>query len=116
MLFKMTASSDGDILGFANAGVFVALGNGDGTFQPPKLVLSAFGYEAGGWRVGITPRYVVDLTGDGAADIVGISISGTVVSYNDGKGNFGAPQTLSNSFGSNQGWDVDKTVRMMANL
>jgi hypothetical protein len=112
----VTGDGRGDIVGFANAGVYVALGNGDGTFQPPKLVLAAFGYEAGGWRVGITPRYVVDLTGDGAADIVGISISGAVVSYNDGKGNFGTPQTLTNNFGSSQGWDVDKTVRMMANL
>ncbi|KAJ2912324.1 hypothetical protein MD484_g8094, partial [Candolleomyces efflorescens] len=112
----VTGNGCGDIVGFANAGVYVALGNGDGTFQPSKLVVAAFGYEAGGWRVGITPRYVVDMTGDGAADIVGISVDGAVqVSYNDGKGNFGAPQGLLSRFGSS-GWDVDKTIRMMANL
>ncbi|KAJ2928495.1 hypothetical protein H1R20_g8595, partial [Candolleomyces eurysporus] len=112
----VTGNGWGDIVGFANGGVFVALGNGDGTFQPPKLVLEAFGYEAGGWRVGIHPRYVVDLTGDGAADIVGISDSGVVVSYNDGKGNFGPPQIICNHFGPSQGWDVEKTVRLVANL
>ncbi|KAJ2928511.1 hypothetical protein H1R20_g8588, partial [Candolleomyces eurysporus] len=112
----VTGNGRGDIVGFANGGVFVALGNGDGTFQPPKHVLEAFGYEAGGWRVGKHPRYVVDLTGDGAADIVGISDSGVVVSYNDGKGNFEPPQTICNHFGASQGWDVEKTVRLVANL
>ncbi|RXW23188.1 hypothetical protein EST38_g2675 [Candolleomyces aberdarensis] len=112
----VTGNGRGDIVGFASGGVFVALGNGDGTFQPPKLVLEEFGFEAGGWRVGIHPRYVVDLTGDGAADIVGISDSGVVVSYNDGKGNFGPPQTLCDHFGASQGWDVEKTVRFVANL
>ncbi|RXW14875.1 hypothetical protein EST38_g10978 [Candolleomyces aberdarensis] len=61
----------GDIVGFGNAGVYVAIGNGDGTFQAPKLVIRDFGYNAGGWRVDKHPRFVVDLTGDGTADIIG---------------------------------------------
>ena len=36
-----------DIVGFGDAGVYVALSNGDGTFQPPRFVVADFGYEAG---------------------------------------------------------------------
>jgi len=49
----------------------VSLNNGDGTFQPAKLVIQNFGYVAGGWRVERYPRFVVDLTGSGTADVIG---------------------------------------------
>jgi hypothetical protein len=70
-LFVADINGDGlgDIVWFGDKGVYVAIGNGDGTFQHPKLVLNSFGY-IGGWRVDKHPRYVVDLTGDGAVDII----------------------------------------------
>jgi hypothetical protein len=46
------------IIGFGECGVWTSLGNGDGTFQEPKVVLADFGYEAGGWRVDRHPRFV----------------------------------------------------------
>ncbi|RXW15741.1 hypothetical protein EST38_g10110 [Candolleomyces aberdarensis] len=106
----------GDIVGFGNAGVYVAIGNGDGTFQAPKLVISDFGYDAGGWRVDKHPRYVVDLTGNGAADIIGFGQDAVWVSYNDGKGNFGPVQKFTEEFGFNRGWGTSNTVRWIANL
>ena len=69
----MTGDGRLDIVGFGNAGVYVALSNGDGTFQAPQMVVADFGYEAGGWRVNKHPRYLADLTGDGTADIVGFA-------------------------------------------
>ncbi|RXW19942.1 hypothetical protein EST38_g5909 [Candolleomyces aberdarensis] len=92
----------GDIVGFGDGGVYVAIGNGDGTFQAPRLVISDFGYQAGGWRVDKHPRFVVDLTGNGAADVIGFGNDAVWVSYNDGKGNFGPVQPLTQEFCANR--------------
>ncbi|KAJ2923958.1 hypothetical protein H1R20_g13137, partial [Candolleomyces eurysporus] len=106
----------GDIVGFKDAGVYVAIGNGDGTFRTPKLVLRDFGYNAGEWRVDKHPRFVVDLTGDGAADIIGFGQDAVWVSYNDGEGNFGPIQKLTEEFSFKRGWATNNTVRWIANL
>jgi len=113
----LTGNKTGDIVGFANAGVYVAINNGDGTFQAKKKVIDNFGYDAGGWRVEKHPRFPVDLTGDGCADIIGFGYNGVSVSFNDGKGNFGPVQTIVDQFGYNgEEWSLEKTVRMVANL
>ena len=112
----LTGNKRGDIVGFWDAGVYVALGNGDGTFQPAKLVIKDFGYDAG-WRVEKHLRFVVDLTGSGCADIIGFGEDAVWVSYNDGNGNFGPVQKLTDDFGFSGGaWALDKTVRYVANL
>ncbi len=72
----LTGDGRADIVGFGDDGVWTALGNGDGTFQPPQLVLNGFGYVAGGWRVEKHPRFLADLTGTGKADIVGFGEDG----------------------------------------
>jgi hypothetical protein len=54
-----------DIVGFGGAGVYVALSNGDGSFQPIQRVIDNFAYDAGGWRVDRHPRFLADITGDG---------------------------------------------------
>jgi hypothetical protein len=113
----LTGKKRGDIVGFGDAGVYVSLNNGDGTFQPAKLVVQNFGYNAGGWRVEKHLRFVVDLTGSGTADIIGFGEDAVWVSYNDGNGSFGAVQKLTGVFGYNGGeWALDKTVRYVANL
>ncbi|KAJ2923956.1 hypothetical protein H1R20_g13132, partial [Candolleomyces eurysporus] len=116
--FVADVNGDGreDIVGFGDAGIYVAIGNGDGTFQAPKLVLRDFGYNAGEWRVDKHPRFVVDLTGDGAADIIGFGQDAVWVSYNDGKGNFGPIQKLTEEFSFKGGWGTTNTVRWIANL
>jgi hypothetical protein len=50
------------------------------TFQDPQLPVNNFGYNAGGWRVDQHPRFVVDTTGDGRADIIGFGNAGVYVS------------------------------------
>ena len=67
--------------------------NGNGTFQAQQLVVRNFGYDAG-WRVDQHPRFVVDVTGDGRADIVGFGNAGVYVSRNNGNGTFQAQQLV----------------------
>ena len=51
----LTGDGHADIIGFGDAGVWVALGNGDGTFMSSALVLEGFCYDQG-WRVDQHPR------------------------------------------------------------
>ena len=112
----LTGDKRGDIIGFGGKGVYVSYNNGDGTFQPAKLVVNNFGTQQG-WQVSRHPRYVVDLTGDGCADIIGFGDSEVCVAFNDGKGGFGQIRNLTNNFTYNSGeWSVDKTVRYLVNL
>jgi len=112
----LTGDKRGDIIGFSDTGVYVSYNNGDGTFQPPKLVLENFS-AAQGWEGSKYPRFVVDVTGDGRADIIGFGERGVHVAFNDGKGGFGEGRTLTNEFAYNDGeWSVEKTVRYLANL
>ena len=115
LIADLTGNGCGDIVGFGDGGVYVAINNGNGTFQPSKFVLASFGY-AVGWRVDMNPRFVVDLNGDGRADIVGFSNTGIDVAYNDGNGDFRPASLLVTGFGSKEGWSPDKTVRCIANI
>lgn len=106
-----------DIVGFGDAGVYVALSNGDGSFTfTPIPVVTDFGYEAGSWRVDRHPRFLADLRGIGIADIVGFGDAGVWVALGDGQGGFGAPQFVVADFGYNQGWRVDRHPRFLADL
>jgi hypothetical protein len=116
-LADLTGDGRADIVGFGNAGVWVSLNNGNGTFQAPQLVVANFGYNAGGWRVEQHPRFLADLTGDGRADIVGFGDAGVYVSLNNGNGTFQAPQLVVNNFGYNAGgWRVENHPRFLADL
>ena len=57
-LADATGDRRADIAGFGNAGVWVALNGGNGTFQQPQLAVGNFGYNAGGWRVERHPRFL----------------------------------------------------------
>jgi hypothetical protein len=75
----LTGDGRADIVGFGDAGVWVSRNNGNGTFSAPQLVVMNFAYNAGGWRVEKHPRFVVDLTGDSRAEIVGFGDAGVYV-------------------------------------
>jgi hypothetical protein len=80
--FLADTTGDGrlDIVGFGEAGVYVARSLGGGKFEHPGLVVTNFGNTAGGWRVDRHPRFVIDTTGDGRADIVGFGDAGVWLS------------------------------------
>ena len=105
-----------DIVGFGDCGVWTSLGNGDGTFQPPKVVIDNLGYQAGGWRVGEHPRFVVDLNNDGRANIVGFGYDGIWTAIGNGDGTFQTPQLVLQNFGLAQDWHVDRHPRFLARL
>jgi hypothetical protein len=112
----LTGNGHADIIGFGDAGVYVALGNGDGTFQQPRFVLADFGFEGGGWRVDKHPRFLADITGDGRMDIVGFGDAGVYVALGNGDGTFQPPRFVIADLGFDSGWRVDKHPRFLADL
>ena len=114
LVIDLTRDRRRDIVGFGDRGVWVALGNGNGTFQAPQLTLKSFGRnaDAGGWQVDQHLRLVTDLTRDSRADIVGFGDRGVWVALGNGNGTFQAPQLTLESFGRNAdagGWRLTST-------
>jgi kumamolisin len=114
-LADLTGDGKADIVGFGDAGVWVSLNSGDGTFQEPVLAVTNFAYDAGGWRVEKHPRFLADLTGDGKADIVGFGDAGVWVSLNNGSGGFPQPTMAVANFAYDAGgWRVERHPRFVA--
>ncbi|HXG80275.1 MAG TPA: alkaline phosphatase family protein [Sphingomicrobium sp.] len=111
----LTGDGRADIIGFGEDGVWVALGNGNGTFQPATFVLNNFGVTQG-WRVGVHERIVRDITGNGRADLICFGDAGVWVALGNGDGTFQAPQYVLDAFGSNSGWTAEKHPRFVADL
>ena len=104
-----------DVVAFGDPGVFVALGQTNGTFAAPVLRVRDFG-TAQGWRTDRHPRTVADVDGDGRDDLVGFGYAGVMVSYAQPDGSFTAPRLKVRDFGWDQGWRVDRHVRELADL
>ena len=103
-----------DIVGFASAGVYVSINTGR-SFLTPSMWISSFGYDDG-WRVKEHIRQVVDVNGDGLADIVGFGYSGVYVSLNTGH-NFSSPTLWVSSYGYDVGgWEVEKHPRHIVDV
>ena len=117
VLADLTGNGHADIVGFGDAGVWTALGNGDGTFQDARFVLANFGIEAGGWQVDKHPRFLADLTGNGRADIVGFGNAGVWTALGNGDGTFQDAKFVLADFGFEAGgWQVDKHPRVLADI
>jgi hypothetical protein len=117
--FLADVNGDGraDIVGFGDAGVYVALGRADGGFDPVQFRLADFGYEAGGWRVDRHPRLLADVNGDGRADIVGFGDAGVYVALGRADGGFDPAQLKIADLGYVAGgWRVDKHPRLLADV
>jgi hypothetical protein len=90
---NLTGHGRRDIVGFGDDGVWVSLGNGSGGFSEPVFALAGFGYNQG-WRVDQHARFVVDLTGDRHADVLGFGDDGVWAAMGDGAGGFGPPRLV----------------------
>ena len=111
----VNGDANADIVGFGYSGTYVALSNG-GRFGPATRWSSRFGYGhyAGGWRTSRHLRVASDVTGDGAADIVGFGESGILVATSNGL-SFSADRIWSGDFGAASGeWSIPDTPRLMA--
>lgn len=116
MLAQLTPSGFLDIVGFGDCGVWTALGNGDGTFQPPRVVIPDFGYQAGGWQIDLHPRFVADITGKGYGSIVGFGDAGVYTAVGNGDGTFQPPNFVLGNYGYQQDWRPDRHLRFLAQL
>jgi phospholipase C len=114
-LADLTADGHPDIIGFGMDGIWTALNNGDGTFQPARLVSADFRFTVG-WRVANHPRFVADLTGDGRADVIGFGDDGVWVALGNGDGSFQPAQFVLANLGVNFGWRVDDHPRFLADV
>jgi phospholipase C len=111
----ITGNGIPDIIGFGNAGVYVALGNGDGTFQQPTFALDNFGADQG-WSTDKHPRLAADLSGFGKGDLMGFGDAGVWIALGNGDGTFQAPQFAVPDLGYDQGWRVVDHPRMLASV
>jgi hypothetical protein len=108
-----------DVVGFGNAGVWVALADGAGGFGQMRLALDAFGFVAGGWQSQDSfPRGVADVDGDGLADVYGFGNAGVWVALADGVGGFQAPRLMLREFGLRAGsWESqNRFPRQLADM
>lgn len=106
-----------DIVGFGQAGVWVSLSKGDGTFGEVTFALDNFGVEQGWSSKDAFPRVVGDVNGDGRADIVGFGIAGVYVSLAHSDGTFASPTLEIHDFTARQGWTSDSVFhRTLADI
>ena len=110
-LADLTGDGRADIVGFGDDGVWTALNNGDGTFQPARFVLPGFGVNDG-WRVDMHPRFLADLTGDGRADIVGFGDDGVWTALSNGDGTVGLPIFELRDFGTKSNSNFEEVYRL----
>jgi hypothetical protein len=106
-----------DILGFGVDGTYVALSNGNGTFQTSQLEVANFGRNQGWSSQTNFARDVADVNGDGFADVIGFGVAGTYVAYGMADGSLVVPRLDIENFGANQGWTNDNNYhRELADL
>lgn len=104
-----------DIVGFGEVGVYVAKGNGNGTFQARVLVLNNYG---GANNYGIDhPRFVADLQGNGGRpEVIAFGAAGVYVSLQKADGKLDVPLLRAKDFGYDQGWRAGLHDRFIVDI
>ena len=110
MIGDVNGDGRADIVGFGGTGVFVSLGQADGTFAASQPAYSGFGRSDGTgawiWQQE-TPRELADVNGDGRADIIAFGRDGVYVSFGQANGTFATASFALASFGADAaagGW------------
>lgn len=107
----------GDIIGFGFSGVLVSYNSGQNTYSNAALISSNFGQTAGWSSNDRYPREVVDINGDGRADLIGFGQAGAWVSLARADGTFTEPAIGIANFGVDQGWaSQDGFARTMGDV
>lgn len=122
---RMLADVDGnnrlDIVGFGSGGVSVIRSLGLNASAVPTFAASTtwspnYGTSQGWINQTAYPRYMVDVDGDHAVDVVGFGSAGTYVSFSNGSNAFGAPYFVADNLAANQGWTTIDTPRLVADV
>ncbi|MEM8794323.1 MAG: M10 family metallopeptidase C-terminal domain-containing protein [Pseudomonadota bacterium] len=103
-----------DIIGFGSSITYVSLGRADGTFA--GSIHGTTGFTGTGWGNETNERVVVDVNGDGRADIVGFGSSVTYVALGQADGTFGAHFVAHDNFANADGWGVESSERRVADV
>jgi hypothetical protein len=112
MLADVNGDKRQDVVGFGIDGVWTATSTGGGFH--PIFALADFGYQSG-WRVAKHVRTTGDINGDGREDIVGFGDAGVYRALSTASG-FGPATYVIANFGYDQGWRVDRHVRLLADV
>lgn len=110
---KINDDTRDDFIGFGNAGVYVGYSNAT-SFGSVFFALAEFGTSQG-WSAAKHVRLVGDINNDGRDDIVAFGDAGVWTALSNGSG-FAAARFVRADLGYNQGWRVDKHVRMLADV
>jgi glucose/arabinose dehydrogenase len=85
LLADVNGDGMADIVGFGAGGVSVSFATGNGHFAAPTNEIGNFGAIAGGWSSqDLYPRALGDVSGDGAADIIGFGQAGVYEALSNG--------------------------------
>jgi hypothetical protein len=122
---NVDSTPEKDFIGFFNDGVYVSrnlgansLGDWEYTYPVKVIGNNMFGYN-GGWRVDKHPRYVVDITGDNCADIVGFGDAGVWTAVSSCDGSFHPFGFVLAQYGANAGaggWISADYPRLMGDI
>jgi FG-GAP-like repeat len=115
LLADLNGDGEADIVAFGEAGTWTALANGDGTFGARRLASEEFGANRV-WSASKHVRLGADINKDGKADVVAFGEQGVWTALGNGDGTFGALNFALTEFGTNQGWDLAKHVRVLADI
>ena len=100
-----------DVVGFASAGLRIALSTGSDIVYNSSWNLPSFGASSGGWNTNNNPRFIIDVNGDGKDDVVGFGNAAVFVSTSTGS-NFNNMTNWINGFGISNGFTVTDHPRL----
>ncbi|MFD2263437.1 FG-GAP-like repeat-containing protein [Lacibacterium aquatile] len=99
-----------DLAAFGRLGIYVTLGNGDGTFSGGSYWSNDFGSQTSGTYSSdyTKPRFFADLDGDGLPEAIGIAATGVFAAKNTGAG-FGTRIKRIDAYGIDTGFQNQST-------
>jgi hypothetical protein len=87
LMKDITGDGFDDVVGFGETNTWVAIANGNGTYQALKFASDDFAFNDN-YRVDRNPRVIADVNGDGRGDVVGFANLGVTIGLGQASGIF----------------------------